>query len=67
MKNIFLKGINLKYLFCDFPNFSEIDERVRKNNLSKTFTGGVRINKGMYRTEKETMRYFKKSLARKLP
>lgn len=59
--------IQEKYVYADFMDFAPITEEVRKKNASKIFTGGVRINNGMYRTQKETERYIKKSLARKLP
>lgn len=59
--------INEKYIFADFSDFSEITEAVRKSNATKIFTGGVRINKSMYRTQDETDKYITKSLKRKLP
>lgn len=61
------KRINFAALFSDFPEFSEITEDVRSQNAKRVFTGGVRINNGMYRTAQETETYIKKSLERKLP
>lgn len=54
-------------LFEEFPKLGEITRRVKKQNLSRIFTGGVRINNGMYRTTAEDKRYREKSLQRKLP
>ena len=54
-------------LFVDFPAFGKITEEVRQNNKKRTFTGGVRINNGMYRTTEEDKIYREKSLKRKLP
>lgn len=59
--------INEKYVFADFSDFSSITEAVRASNASKIFTGGVRINNSMYRTEAETDEYINRSLKRKLP
>lgn len=59
--------INKKYLYQDFPKMPEITEEVRKENLARKFTGGVRINNGMYRTDREYDEYMEKSLNRKLP
>ena len=55
------------YLYKDFGDFPEITEEIRIKNASRIFTGGVRINKSMYRTKEETDKYIKKSLKRKLP
>ena len=59
--------INERYVYADFSNFSPITEEVRASNASKIFTGGVRINNSMYRTQAETDEYIKQSLKRKLP
>lgn len=59
--------IDEKYIFADFKDFSEITADVRKSNAKRRFTGGVRINNGMYRTKEETDEYITKSLMRKLP
>ena len=59
--------INKKYLYRDFPKFPEITEEVRKENLARKFTGGVRINNGMYRTDREYEEYMETSLNKKLP
>ena len=56
-----------KYVYADFSDFAPITVEVRESNLSRTFTGGVRINNGMYRTEEETEVYIRMSLARALP
>lgn len=55
------------FLFADFKDFPEITEKVKRANAVRIFTGGVRINQGMYRTKAETDAYIKKSLKRKLP
>jgi len=54
-------------LFSDFPPLGEITARVREENSARIFTGGVRINSGMYRTAEEDRRYRADSLKRKLP
>lgn len=54
-------------LFADFPPVGEITREVKKQNMKRVFTGGVRINNGMYRTTAEDKRYREKSLKRKLP
>lgn len=58
---------NQDMLFTDFPMTGEITETVKKENIKRTFTGGVRINNGMYHTDKEIEEYRKSSLERKLP
>jgi hypothetical protein len=55
------------YLFVDFPPLGEITDKTRSENHARTFTGGVRINSGMYRTSKEEEEYREKSLQRQLP
>lgn len=59
--------INRKYLYADFSDFSEITDETREKNASRVFTVGVRINNSMYRTNKESDEYIKKSLLRRLP
>ena len=54
-------------LYVDFPEFNEIDERVREENAKQVFVGGVRINISKYRTKAEDEEYRRKSLKRKLP
>lgn len=54
-------------LFVDFPSMKEITEKVKDENKSRVFTGGVRINNGMYRTDKQMKTYVEESLARELP
>lgn len=54
-------------LFVDFPAFAPVTEKTRQENHKKVFTGGVRINNGMYRTAEEDKKYREKSLRRKLP
>ena len=61
------KTINVDYIMADYPEFSEITEDVVNKNIRRRFTGGVRIQKGMYRTKKQTDEYIKKSLERNLP
>lgn len=59
--------INRDIIFSDYPDFSEITDNVRTENASRVFTGGVRINMGMYRTKEETDEYIRTSLSKKLP
>ena len=54
-------------LFSDFQPLDEITARVREENIVRAFTGGVRINSGLYRTAEEDRRYRVESLKRKLP
>ncbi len=54
-------------LFADFSPVGEITKAVREKNLKRFFTGGVRINSGNYRTDKEVEKYKAKSLRRVLP
>lgn len=61
------KSINRDVVFADFPEFSEITDEVRAENMARVFTGGVRINMGMYRTDKETEEYIMSTLTKKLP
>lgn len=58
---------DIKNIFKDFPPFLAITESVKKENASRIFTGGVRINNGHYRTQAEDAIYRLKSLQRKLP
>lgn len=59
--------IKKKYIYQDFGDLAPITDEIRDENAPRIFTGGVRINNGMYRTDKETEEYIEKSLARKLP
>lgn len=54
-------------LFSDFPTMKEITEKVKDENKNRIFTGGVRINNGMYRTDEQMKTYVEESLARELP
>ena len=49
-------------LFREFPPLAEITAQTREKN--RVFTGGVRINAGMYRTAEEDRRYRSDSLPR---
>jgi hypothetical protein len=62
-----MKVIDEKYIMLDFSDFSEITQEVVEDNKKRTFTGGVRIQQGMYRTTKEADEYIRKSLERVLP
>lgn len=61
------KSINRDIVFADFPEFPEITDEVRAENMARVFTGGVRINMGMYRTDKETEEYIRSTLSKELP
>ena len=67
MKKSILTPKQKYYIEADFPSSVQLTEAVRSKNATLRFTGGVRINYSMYRTEKETQEYFRKSLNRKLP
>lgn len=54
-------------LFVDFPPIGEITRAAKEKNKARIFTGGVRINNGMYRTDAEEKKHREKSLRRKLP
>ena len=55
------------YLFTDYSDFDEVTYEVKEENKKRAFTGGVRINAGMYRTAKEDEEYRTNSLKRELP
>ena len=55
------------HLYTDFQDFPEITDEIRKSNADRIFTGSVRINCGMYRTDSEKNSYIENSLKRKLP
>jgi hypothetical protein len=57
----------VNYLYADFGDFPIITDEIRKANAVRTFTGGVRINRSMYRTQKEIDNYIDTSLKRPLP
>ena len=54
-------------LFIDFPEVGKITQSVKQKNIKRVFTGGVRINNGMYRTDEQDRKYRENSLKRKLP
>ena len=54
-------------LFTPFPAMGKITKFSKSKNVQRVFTGGVRINNGMYRTDEELEKYREKSLKRKLP
>ena len=56
-----------RVLFADYPRSSPITEETRASNKRRIFTGGVRINNGLYRTSKEDAEYREASLKKKLP
>ncbi|MDD6573222.1 MAG: hypothetical protein PUF12_12635 [Thermoflexaceae bacterium] len=60
-------NINKEYIYRDFGKLAPITDELRLGNASKVFTGGVRINNSMYRTDEETKEYINRSLTRKLP
>lgn len=54
-------------LFSEFPQMGIITEEVKEKNKRRTFTGGIRIGSGMYRTDEQQRDYIRNSLKRKLP
>lgn len=54
-------------LFLDFSPVGEITKVAKEKNKRRVFTGGVRINNGMYRTDTEEKKRREKLLRRKLP
>lgn len=58
---------NRDYLWEDFPDMPVITTEVRAQNSKRVFTGGVRVNNAMYRTDSEKEEYIINSLDRKLP
>lgn len=54
-------------LFADFPTIGKITPEVKEKNKKRSFTGGIRIGSGMYRTDEQTEKYKRNSLERKLP
>jgi len=45
----------------------EFDDDTRAQNDGKNFTGNMRLNKGLYRTDAEKAKYLKESEERELP
>lgn len=58
---------NLDYIFVDFEDFPAVTRKTRRQNSQRIFTGGVRVNNSMYRTDAEEKLYIKRSLRKKLP
>lgn len=57
-----------KVLFNDiFDKPVEFDEKTKKQNKGKTFPGNARLAKGLYRTDKETEEYKKRTEEQELP
>lgn len=54
-------------LFAAFPPMGEFDEKAKARNDNHIIRGSVRMNRGMYRTDKELEKYIEDSLKRKLP
>ncbi|MDR2202359.1 MAG: hypothetical protein LBP26_06355 [Clostridiales bacterium] len=54
-------------LFSDFTPVGDITSDVREQNSKRVFTGGVRINRALYRTSNEYERYRQSVLDKKLP
>lgn len=54
-------------LFVDFPPLGCITEKVKTKNQKRIFTGGIRINNGMFRTDEQVKKYRELSLKRRLP
>jgi hypothetical protein len=53
--------------YRDLPDLAPITEKTRTENSRRIFTGGVRINKGMYRTTEEEYARRDRILATPLP
>lgn len=53
---------NLDYIFVDFKDFPAVTKKTRKQNSKRIFTGGVRVNNSLYRTDAEMRRYIRRSL-----
>ena len=54
-------------LYADFSRAGEFSRKTKNQNNQKIVSGSVRMNCGMYRTDKEKEKYIKDSLKRKLP
>lgn len=59
--------IKKEVVMASFPDFGPITNEMRKENLTRKFTGGVRINQGWYRTDEEYRQYRDKILSTPLP
>ncbi|MCC8160812.1 MAG: hypothetical protein LIO53_05820 [Oscillospiraceae bacterium] len=51
------------YLFTDFPEMGKITDEVREKKRGKLIIGSVRLNKGMYYTDKEKKEFKDKVLS----
>ena len=51
----------------DMPDLQPITDKTREENKQRKFTGGVRIGRGIYRTDEEERLFKENALARKLP
>lgn len=58
---------NKEIIFKDYTDTPPITDAIKKENMNRTFTGGVRINNGLFRTKEEHEEYRAVSLARELP
>jgi hypothetical protein len=57
----------VKDFYRDLPDLAPITEKTRAENTKRIFTGGVRINRGMYRTTKDEYARRDKILSKQLP
>lgn len=61
-----LSETNRYYLRKEFSDMPEITEVTRQDNLTR-FIDDVRLNNGLYMTDKEKEEYISESLERELP
>ena len=61
-----LSETNRYYLRKEFSDMPEITEVTRQDNLTR-FIDDVRLNNGLYMTDKEKEEYISESLKRELP
>ncbi len=55
------------YLFAEYTPVGEITQEVKQKNQKRTFTGGIRIGRGLYRTTKDELERRNRIANTKLP
>jgi hypothetical protein len=59
--------VNKSVMYEKLPDLKPITEKTRNENTQRILTGGVRVNRGKYRTDNEDREFRESCLFRKLP